>query len=133
MTPATPSDVLRALVDGVPAQRWDELPGLYAPNAVVDQPYARPEPVHLSGRDAVAEHFRRVAQFPLRLRADNVVIHTTTDPEVVIGEFDYHGLNPLTGATVVVANVICARVRDGLIVESRDYHDHVALGRLARS
>jgi ketosteroid isomerase-like protein len=27
-----------------------------------------------------------------------------------------------------VANVIVMRVRDGKIVESRDYHDHAAIG-----
>jgi ketosteroid isomerase-like protein len=62
------------------------------------------------------------------MRAANVLIHDTGDPEVVIGEFDYVGRGTVTGTGFTVANVIVARVRGGLIVESRDYHDHAALG-----
>jgi uncharacterized protein len=127
---ATPREVLEQLIEGVPARRWDDLPGLYDENAIVGQPYALPEPIRLQGRDAVAAHFQRAARVPLSLRADNIVIHETADPEVVIGEFDYHAENTSSGASVTVANVIVARVRDGLIVESRDFHHHAALAAL---
>jgi ketosteroid isomerase-like protein len=46
---------------------------------------------------------------------------------VVIAEFDYHGRVTTTGHTFRVANIQVLRVRDGRIVSSRDYHDHLAL------
>jgi uncharacterized protein len=52
----------------------------------------------------------------------------------VVAEFDYRARNTATGASFTVANVFVVRVRDGLIVESRDYSNHVmfaaAFGRL---
>ena len=53
-------------------------------------------------------------------------MHETTDPEVVIGEFTYVGRVIATGRRFTVPNVFVWRVRDGLIVEARDYADHVA-------
>jgi uncharacterized protein len=129
---ATPREVLEQLIEGVPARRWDDLPALYSQDTVVEQPYALPEPIRLVGRAALAAHFQRAARVPLSLRADNIVIRETDDPEVVVGEFDYHARNTETGASVTVANVIVARVRAGEIVESRDFHHHVALAALFR-
>lgn len=45
----------------------------------------------------------------------------------MIGEFDYDGRVTTTGHTFRVANIQVLRVRDGRIVSSRDYHDHLAL------
>jgi ketosteroid isomerase-like protein len=60
------------------------------------------------------------------MAARDVVVHETADPEVVIGEFAYVGRVLATGARFTVHNVFVLRVRDGLIVESRDYADHLA-------
>jgi ketosteroid isomerase-like protein len=54
-------------------------------------------------------------------------VHETTDPEVVVAEFGYR-FRPREGVEAFpVANVQVVRVRDGLIVSSRDYHDHAAI------
>jgi ketosteroid isomerase-like protein len=45
---------------------------------------------------------------------------------VVIGEFAYEGRITTTGRAFTVRNVFVLRVRDGLIVESRDHADHLA-------
>jgi ketosteroid isomerase-like protein len=62
------------------------------------------------------------------------VIHETSDPEVVIGEFRYVGRFTDTGREFSITNIFVTRVRHGLIVESRDYADHLnfaaAAGRL---
>jgi ketosteroid isomerase-like protein len=55
------------------------------------------------------------------------VVHDTADPEVIVGEFDYHGQVSTTGRTFQVPNIQVLRIRDGQIVSSRDYHDHLAL------
>jgi uncharacterized protein len=130
----TPLEVVQRLIAGVPAREWRSLPYLYAEDAVVEQPMALPKPIRLVGRAALAEHFAAAAQLPLELRATNIVLNDTSDPEVVVAEFDYEARNTDTGASFTVANVFVMRVRHGLIVASRDYSNHVlfaaAFGRI---
>ncbi|MDL4813020.1 nuclear transport factor 2 family protein [Actinomadura opuntiae] len=130
MTAPAPREVFERLSAGISAGRWHELAGLYAEDAVVEQPFTLPPaPRRLEGRAVIAEHFRRAAAGPLQLRARDVVVHETDDPEVIVSEFGYEGRVATTGHEFRVANVQVLRVRGGLIVESRDYHDHRGLAR----
>jgi ketosteroid isomerase-like protein len=122
-----PSQVFARLSQGITEQRWPELAELYAEDVVVDMPFAAPTPTRLRGREEVRTHFAAAAQGPLSLQARNVIVHETADPEVIVAEFDYIGRVATTGTTFRVANVQVLRIRGGLIVESRDYHDHLAL------
>ena len=54
-------------------------------------------------------------------------MHATADPEVVIFEFSYAGR--VDGRDFTLPCIFVTRVRDGEIVESRDYVDHVAGAR----
>jgi uncharacterized protein len=128
MTTRTPRAVAQLLLDGIGAGRWAELADLYAQDAVVEVPMAAPQPVRIQGREAVRGHFTNAARSPLRFTAHNVVVHETTDPEVVITEFEYRG--ELAGRPFAFANVQLLRVRDGLIVASHDYHDHLRLAAI---
>jgi uncharacterized protein len=110
--------------------RFTDLISEYADDAVVRQPFAQPEPVTLRGREAIAQHLAMGAAAPLAMRVRNTVIHETADPEVFIAEYDYEVRATTTGKIATVANIQMFRVRDGLIVESHDYHDHAALGRI---
>jgi ketosteroid isomerase-like protein len=123
----TPREVLSRLIEGVTARRWDELPALYADDAVVDHPFLLPAPGRLEGRAAVAAHFDLARRLPLEMRAENVRVHDTADPEVVVGEFDYRARNTATGAEFTIGNIFVLRVRDGLIAESRDYSNHAVI------
>jgi len=125
--PASPRRVLESLLQGISQGRWTDLADLYAEDAVVEQPFAPLPPRRLEGREAIRAHFAAAAQGPLRLEASNLVVHDTADPEVVIAEFDYEGQVTTTGHTFRVANIQVLRVRNGRIVSSRDYHDHLAL------
>lgn len=64
---------------------------------------------------------------PLELRAENLVVHETTDPEVIVAEFDYLGRVTSTGQPFQVRNIFVLRIRDGRIVSSRDYTDHLGI------
>jgi ketosteroid isomerase-like protein len=119
-----PREVFERLVEGVSHGRWDELPGLYAEDAVVVHPFAPDEP--LIGREALRRHFAAGAGMGLEMTVRDLVLHESADPEVVIGEFAYEGRVTATGRRFTVHNVFVLRVRDGLIVESRDYADHLA-------
>jgi len=46
-----------------------------------------------------------------------------------VAEFEYHGAAAESGEPTAVPCVFVLRVRDGEIVESRDYIDHVASAR----
>ena len=54
-------------------------------------------------------------------------MHRTGDPEVVITEFRYEG--SAGGRPVLIPNIFVTRVRDGVIIESRDYADHIGAAR----
>jgi ketosteroid isomerase-like protein len=123
----TPRAVFTALSDGISEGRFSELSALYAEDTVVEHPQAVPRPTRLHGRAAVHERFTGVLAGALRLKRKNVVVHETTDPEVIVAEYDYDAESTETGRTIAAANIQVLRVRDGLIVHSRDYHDHLRL------
>ncbi|WP_051468020.1 nuclear transport factor 2 family protein [Actinomadura oligospora] len=126
----TPRETFDRLSQGISDGRWGELAALYAEDAVVEQPFVMPlAPSRIEGRAALAAHFAKAAQGPFRLRVENVVVHETSDPEVIAAEFGYAGELTATGAGFAMGNIQVLRVRDGLIVYSRDYHDHAALER----
>ena len=113
---------------GISEGRWHELADLYAEDTVVDQPFLPGGHGHIEGREAIRAHFAGAPAMGVHLAARDVVVHETADPEVVIAEYTYDitvGEN-----TATTANIQVLRVRDGLIVESRDYHDHAAMARL---
>jgi ketosteroid isomerase-like protein len=120
----TPRDVVQRLIQGICEQRYTELADLYAEDTVVEFPFSTSRPT-LHGREALAKHFLGATDRPLRLAAKNVVVHETTDPELVVVEYDYDV--EADGRTGTVGNVLVVRVRDGHIVGSRDYHDHQAM------
>ncbi|GAB3564228.1 nuclear transport factor 2 family protein [Amycolatopsis endophytica] len=117
----SPAEVVGSLIAGITAGRWTELAALYATDTVVEHPLLK---TRLTGRQALEEHFARASG--RKLEAFDVVLHETTDPEVVIAEYGYR----FPGCTT--ANVQVVRVRDGLITHSRDYHDHLLMA-VARS
>jgi ketosteroid isomerase-like protein len=130
--PATaPRALLDALLHGISEGRWTELSRLYAEDAVAEQPLLAPTRGRIAGRDQIHAHFTAAADGPLRLRARNVVVHTTGDPEVIIAEFDYEASHAVTGRSITLANVQVLRVRHGEIQATRDYHDHLRLAAVA--
>jgi ketosteroid isomerase-like protein len=128
----TPREVFLRLVHGVADRDFDALPALYAEQTDVRHPMSPYGDKPLLSRDALREHFGgagpRVAGV-VRYQPDNIRIHETLDPEVVVAEFDYAGTVIATGEPFRVPCVFVLRVRDGLIVESRDYIDHVGMAR----
>jgi ketosteroid isomerase-like protein len=132
MTPSrSPSEVFLALVNGVAEGRWEELPGLYAEQTHVVHPFDPHRPPALRSRDELREHFRPTGAGPeLLRRAAGITIHRTTDPEVIVAEFEYQGTVAGTGEPFAVPGIFVLRVRDGEIVSSRDYFDHLTAARV---
>jgi uncharacterized protein len=126
----SPSEVFLALVNGVAEGRWAELPDLYAEQTHVVHPFDPLRAPALRTREELREHFTPAGAGPAQpRRAANVTIHQTTDPEVIVAEFEYQGTMPGTGEPFAVPGIFVLRVRDGEIVSSRDYFDHLTAAR----
>ncbi|MEU9129371.1 nuclear transport factor 2 family protein [Kitasatospora sp. NPDC048540] len=124
----SPSEVFTKLLEGIGAGRFADLADLYAEDAVVEIAFAPGGPRRFEGRTVIGERYLELAAgIPFDLTPVNVVIRDTDDPEVIVSEWDHHVRNRKTGRTVTAANIQVLRVRDGLIVASRDFHDHLAL------
>jgi ketosteroid isomerase-like protein len=132
--PASPQEVVEAVMQGIADQNWQDLHKLYCEQAVVEYPFALPAPTRIEGQEAIRKHFANFAAAPLKLQVRNMVVRQTTEPEVVVAEWDYDGLVTTTGRMFRVSNIQVSRVRHGKIVESRDYHNHAlmadVMGRL---
>jgi ketosteroid isomerase-like protein len=126
----SPHQVVETLMKRIADREWEGLDELYAEDTVVEHPFALPAPTRIEGRAAIRAHFANVAAAPLKLRVLNMVVHATTDPEVVIAEWDYEVQVTTSGRSSRVSNIQISRVRDGRIVESRDYHNHAAMAGL---
>ncbi|MGC9666060.1 nuclear transport factor 2 family protein [Planosporangium sp. 12N6] len=137
----TPEETVRAVAAGVcrlmrggltaadEAAQIDELAAYYAERTDVRHPFSPLGDTPLRSRAAVREHFAAGGR-PAGVQRYDVVedhVHPTPDPEVVIFEFRYAGV--IDGRAFTLPCSFVVRVRDGEIVESRDYVDHVAGAR----
>ncbi|WP_053206124.1 nuclear transport factor 2 family protein [Jiangella muralis] len=131
----SPAETVTELVRRVTALRngdssqVEALASLYSSDAHVSHPFHPFErDVPLLGREALREHFARAAGAePAKSEVADLVVHQTTDPEVVVAEFRYVG--DVAGRRLDTRCVFIVRVVDGRIVESRDHVDHVASAR----
>ncbi|GAB3906068.1 hypothetical protein GCM10029964_102270 [Kibdelosporangium lantanae] len=106
-----------------------DLADFYAEDAVVEimfRPPGSDVPARTQGREVLRARFAAsTGRFALD-RVGSAVIHQTDDPEVVVAEYDLHGHAVATGKEFVFSYVMVVRVRDGLIVHSRDYGNPLA-------
>ncbi|WP_230193791.1 nuclear transport factor 2 family protein [Streptomyces sp. NBC_00080] len=126
MSPS-PREVFLRLVHGVADGDFDELPDLYGEVTDVRHPMATPESEPLTSRRALQEHFTvppEVRKSLPKRRVVGVLVHETADPEVIVAEFAYEFTLPDDSMTKVPC-VFVMRVRDGRIIESRDYIDPI--------
>lgn len=126
---ATPRQVFHQLVHGVADRRWDDLPGLYAEQTHVVHPLDPLSRPALLSRADLREHFTAATGVAPEIEPANITIHDTTDPEVIVAEFEYQGTVAGTGEPFAVPCIFVLRVRDGQIVSSRDYVDHLGMAR----
>ena len=124
----TPHEVFERLIGAISSGSWSEIAELYAEDAVVEIPFAPYPPRRIEGRAALGARFEELGESrAIELQAKNVLVRRTDDPEVIVAEFDYAGRYPATGRTFEVSNILVLRVREGRIVHSRDFHDHLAI------
>jgi ketosteroid isomerase-like protein len=138
----TPENTIRAVADGVcrlmrggltaeeEAAQIDELAACYAENTDVRHPLNPFGDTPLRSRASLREHFA-AGDPPTDVSRYEIVddhVFTTPDPEVVIFEFRYAGV--IGGRAFTLPCIFVCRVRNGEIVESRDYVDHIGGARV---
>jgi uncharacterized protein len=126
MSSATPADVLARRCHLTLNGDADGLADLFAPDAVIEAPFAGPPgmPARLEGREAIRENARQVMASPLRLEDYEVVeLYQTQDPEVVIAEMRAKGTVTTTGRPFTATSIQVLRIREGHIVLFRDFAD----------
>ncbi|MEU6818396.1 nuclear transport factor 2 family protein [Streptomyces sp. NPDC046860] len=123
----SPREVFLRLVHGVADKKFDDLADLYGEVTDVRHPMATPESEPLTSRRTLQEHFSvppEMREALPRRRVVDVVVHETADPEVIVAEFAYEFTAPDDSPRKVPC-VFVMRVRDGRIIESRDYIDPI--------
>jgi uncharacterized protein (TIGR02246 family) len=126
MSSATPADVLARRRHLTLNGDADGLADLFAPDAVIEAPFAGPPgmPARLEGREAIRAYSRQILALPLRLDDYEVVeLYQTRDPEVVIVEMRTKVTATTTGRSFTATSIQILRIREGQIVLFRDFAD----------
>lgn len=132
---ATSREVVEQILRTGREQDTETFASLMAPDGYIEWPY-RPAgmPGRLEGREQIREFLAQQAKGFVRFdEYRNTVIHETTDPEVVIVEYDAHGTVIPTGAPLHQTIVAVLRIRDGLVVSYRDYLNPLVLAETLAS
>ena len=112
---------------------------MFAPDGVLELPFAPPGiPRRLEGREAIRGFLAPAGEAARsagrRINGySSVVVHETTDPEVIIAEFDLDGEIVTTGETYQLSYIQVMMVRNGWIVWMRDYMDPRVFSRIGDS
>ncbi|MER7849796.1 nuclear transport factor 2 family protein [Kitasatospora sp. NPDC096077] len=134
---ASPRELLAAFHRAMVDFSADELADLHAEDAVYEFPLLTPgRPERYRGRAEIRAGFGAAwAGAPVRVEEiRDVVVHETTDPEVIVAEQRAAAVVTGTGHAFTLPFLLVLRVRAGRIVHVRDYADALRgayeLGRL---
>jgi uncharacterized protein len=114
------------------AKDLDGFADLFAPDGVHELPFAPPGiPRRLEGRETLRGYFAGITGTPLKHASfENMTVHETADPDVIVAEYDAHGTVTSTGRPYELRYVQVVKVRDGQIALWRDYWDPLASAEL---
>jgi hypothetical protein len=124
---ATPREVVERVLQVIVGPDRERMADLYADDVEIEMPFLSPGTPPLSGgREGLRARLAGAAKVMDLEKVDNVHIHGTDDPEVVVAEYRVHGRFIATGRPLTSTFIMVTRVRDGLIVHSRDYANPLA-------
>jgi uncharacterized protein len=125
---ATAHDVFDNVRDHLLGENIEEL---WAPDVVIEQPFAADGPSRVEGRDnflAATKTSRET--LPVRFEdMRNVVVHDTTDPNKIIVEYELVGTLLPTGRQTSALFIAVMEIRDGLVSLWREYQNTLAIAR----
>jgi uncharacterized protein len=131
----TAREVVDALLHAI-VHAPDQIADLYAPEVVIELPFG--PPLIPARRETTREDLRAQLEAGRAERVytsvENVSIHETTDPGVILAEYEVHGRMLADDRPFALPFLMIITVKDGLIVSSRDYNNPVVsaqvLGRV---
>jgi ketosteroid isomerase-like protein len=127
----TPAEIVASLIDLMSQQKVQEALELYHDEVDLRVEFGLPHPHAVKGKarlqslvTAIKEQRQgKPARMYQDISVEDLVIHQTTNPNIVIAEWTYR--SRIDGATVENPNIIVVECRDGKVYRSRDYHNHV--------
>jgi len=106
---------------------------MVADDGVMEFPYSPPGfPTRLDGRAAVARHLEGLSDVIAFDRMGEPTVHSSTDPNVVIIEFEGFGRGVATGEPYDQSYVSVIRTGGGRIVHYRDYWNPLVVLRATK-
>jgi ketosteroid isomerase-like protein len=125
----TAREVVDQMLQAGRAMDTDACVALMAPDGYIEWPF-RPEglPERVQGREEIRRFLAAAARVPIRFdQYRDLVVHETTDPEVIIVEYKAIGTVTTTGAPFRQTIIAVFRVHNGRIVSYRDYLNPLVL------
>jgi ketosteroid isomerase-like protein len=121
---ASPRDVFERVLRAIQDVQMDVYADLFAADATLELPFAPPGvPRRIEGREAIGAFIRagaeRLRAAPPHFQFRSIVVHETADPEVIVTEFEVHGV--AAGDPYQFSNLQVMAVRNGEIASLRDY------------
>ncbi|MGW4798851.1 nuclear transport factor 2 family protein [Nonomuraea sp. NPDC004297] len=127
----TAQQVVQKMIKASAANDHEALVALYAPEVVIEIPFAPPGvPTRSAGRDHLRDRLEAVQGLWRFNRADGISLRPTADADIVVAEYTLHGTVTATGKPFAFTYIMVVTVRDGLIVHSRDYGNPLAAAEL---
>lgn len=101
--------------------------GLWAADGIIEFPFATADyPSRVEGREAITAYMRSYPDLVDIREITSRSLHQTTDPEVVVAEFETSGFVVKTGQPYTMKYIGVITVRDGEITLYRDYWSPLA-------
>lgn len=128
--PAGPRELFGRFQQLVLSNDPSALGQLSAGDVIIEAPFAPPgQPRRFDGRDQFLAWARpRQEAFPGRFEEfRNVIIHDTTDPHVIVAEYELCGTVTTTGQRACASFIAVLQARDGKITRWREYQDTLRL------
>jgi ketosteroid isomerase-like protein len=103
----------------------------WAPDVVVEQPFAADGPSRIEGRDTFLARTKGSREaLPVRFEEiRDVTVHETTDPNKIIVEYTMAGLVLTTGKHESATFIAVMETRDGMVTRWREYQNTFAIVR----
>ena len=129
----TPRETAELLLHTVVHGRRAEIADLYAPDVRIENPWA---PAGISsvseGREELRARMTQTEQLWSFDSVQDVFIHTTADPEVVVLEYRLNATVAAAEAEFSLGFVSVLRVVDGLIASARDYSNPLETAEIGK-
>jgi ketosteroid isomerase-like protein len=117
---------MEAFINSVGEGNREKMADFFAPDVVIEMPF-QPGAERAEGRETIRARMIEAKDRWLLDRVEDVTLHETADPEVIVAEYSVHGRVAANQNAFVAGFVTVTRIRDGLIVHSRDYNNPTAV------